>query len=136
MNYQEEHRIWELRRGFCDKCRGTSNDPCICGPEPCKKCGCIGNVLQANAEGCDRCSPPESAIKTLLIDDTWMMLCVSCPYCNVQNIIDGNNTMGGFDGDALECHSCKKKSWLGEDSEYQYDDIDKVETLCTGTSLK
>jgi len=112
-----------------------SGDPCICGPEPCKKCGYQYSdiSLKPNAEGCNKCCPPVPAVKTLDVEAAWMMLCVTCPYCQAANLIDGNNTMGGFEGDALECHSCGKRAWLGEDAEADSGgDINNVDTLNKG----
>ena len=136
MEYLEQHRIWELRHAACRACHSDpeapwndhegSAQPCICGPEPCKRCGYqYGDVdLLDNAEGCGRCSAPESEIKTIHEEASWMVLLVNCPYCQATNVVDGNNTMGGYGCDVLQCWLCSKRAWLGEDTEYDHESID------------
>jgi len=133
--YEEQHRIWELRHSFCNKCHEMTEDPCICGPEPCKTCGQAQPDTSLNEKGCDGCNPPEKAIKTIDIESTWMMLCVGCPYCSQKQSINGNNTMGGFDAAVFECCACNKRAWLGEDGEYDHDDIAKVSYVNKGSLL-
>jgi len=58
--------------------------------------------------------------KTIDVESAWMVLQVSCPYCDKVNEVEGDNTMGGFAAHALECGSCSKRSWLGEDVSFDF----------------
>lgn len=35
----QTYRVWKLRHAACRRCHGEAKEVCICGPEPCRKCG-------------------------------------------------------------------------------------------------
>lgn len=128
--FAEKHRVWELRHSACTHCHGKPDDPCICGHEPCKQCGYeYGPPISLNENGCDKCAPPERLVKTIDRDAAWPVYVVDCPYCKASNIVDCDS-MGGFQADILQCHACNTKAWLGEDTEYDYDEDINDEDAC------
>ena len=53
--------------------------------------------------------------------------CADCPYCEAENFVyNGDESdITRWDVEAVECHKCSKKFWLGEPMD-EADDIDEA----------
>lgn len=126
---ERQHEVWELRHSVCVKCHPNTpadkKKPCICGPEPCKRCGNTRHDITATGcDWCDRLHGDGGHAKSIDIELCSYVIWVRCPYCDKGQGVEGHD--GGFHpiADALECCKCGKKAWLGVDKHGDFDSVE------------
>ena len=135
---KEKHTVWALRHEACKRCHWgcdgspyTTREeagPCICGPEPCQRCGHTGQgITETGCVRCDKQYGDGDYAKSIDIENSWYMIYISCPYCEVTQGVEGHNRGHHPLADALECYDCGKKAWLGVDKHGDYDNINDDE---------